>query len=192
MAEEHWLGLGWLRAVQTGVNVDFRGRMLAYVLTNCQADADDLRPGVPGPDRRDRERGRPAGAGHRARRRTRRSACATFRSPSSRLELWEAAQPATDLEVPQRHEIACISYTSGTTGPSKGVLVPWGRLWPNDCWIDMSADDVYYCPFPVFHLSGMLPLAWLGFPGGQVVLRDSFKTQFFWDDIRPSAARSPP
>ena len=48
----------------------------------------------------------------------------------------------------------------------------------------MSGDDVYYCPFPVFHLSGMLPLAWLGFPGGQVVLRDSFKTQFFWDDIR--------
>jgi crotonobetaine/carnitine-CoA ligase len=48
----------------------------------------------------------------------------------------------------------------------------------------MSGDDVYYCPFPVFHLSGMLPLAWLGFPGGQVVLRDSFKTQCFWDDIR--------
>jgi crotonobetaine/carnitine-CoA ligase len=99
-------------------------------------------------------------------------------------ELWEAAVPAADLEVPRRHELACISYTSGTTGPSKGVLVPWGRLWPNESWIDMSGDDVYYCPFPVFHLSGMLPLAWLGFPGGQVVLRDSFKTQVYWDDIR--------
>ncbi len=37
--EEHWLGLAWLRAVQTGVNTDFRGRMLDYVLTNCQATA---------------------------------------------------------------------------------------------------------------------------------------------------------
>src|SRR3546814_11452979 len=26
---------------------------------------------------------------------------------------------------PQDHEIACISYTSGTTGPLKGVLLPW-------------------------------------------------------------------
>src|SRR5437588_4949287 len=29
--EEHWLGLGWLRAVQTGVNTDFRGSSLEYV-----------------------------------------------------------------------------------------------------------------------------------------------------------------
>src|SRR5581483_4916080 len=36
-AEEHWHGLGWLRAVQTGVNVGFQGRMLEYVLNNCQA-----------------------------------------------------------------------------------------------------------------------------------------------------------
>ena len=86
--------------------------------------------------------------------------------------------------MPERHDIACISYTSGTTGASKGVLVPWGRLWPNEAWIDLTGDDVYYCSFPVFHMSGMLPLAWVGFPGGQVVLRESFKTQHFWEDVR--------
>jgi crotonobetaine/carnitine-CoA ligase len=99
-------------------------------------------------------------------------------------DLWESAKPATDLSAPQRHELACISYTSGTTGPSKGVLVPWGRLWPEHMWIDLTDDDVYYCPFPVAHIAGMLPLAWLGFPGGRVVLRESFKTQCFWDDVR--------
>ena len=26
------------------------------------------------------------------------------------------------------HEIACITYTSGTTGPSKAVKLPWGQL----------------------------------------------------------------
>jgi carnitine-CoA ligase len=184
LAEEHWFGLGWLRAVQTGVNIDFRGRMLEYVLTNCRATRmicarefldrmAEIAANVP-----------------------RLELVIVADVDASELptdfpvrlvtagELWRDAAPATDLEVPRRHEIACISYTSGTTGPSKGVLVPWGRLWPNESWIDMSGDDVYYCPFPVFHLSGMLPLAWLGFPGGQVVLRDSFKTQFFWDDIR--------
>ena len=51
-------------------------------------------------------------------------------------------------------------------------------------WLDMTADDVHYCPFPVFHMSGMLPLAWLGFPGGQVVLRDGVQDPAFWDDVR--------
>jgi acyl-CoA synthetase (AMP-forming)/AMP-acid ligase II len=99
-------------------------------------------------------------------------------------QLYAAAEPVDDGDPPRRHEIACISYTSGTTGPSKGVLVPWGRFWPNEMWLYMAPDDVYYCPFPVFHMSGMLPLAWLGFPGGQVVLRHSFKTSAFWGDVR--------
>jgi len=181
-AQEHWHGLGWLRARYTGVNTDFRSDSLVYVLENSRARhvvcagafldrladvadhlgriervivSDDVDP--------------PAG----------------YPLPVvAARELWDAARPATDLPVPQRHEIACISYTSGTTGASKGVLVPWGRLWPNHGWVGLTGDDVYYCPFPVFHMSGMLPLAWLGFPGGQVVLRDSFKTQAFWDDVR--------
>ena len=102
----------------------------------------------------------------------------------SAAELWEEAKPALDLSLPQRHEIACICYTSGTTGASKGVLMPWGRLWPDPLFIDMTGEDIFYCPFPVFHVSALSPLAWFGFPGGQVVLRESFKTQFFWDDVR--------
>ena len=48
----------------------------------------------------------------------------------------------------------------------------------------MAGDDIGYCPFPVFHMSGLLPLAWFGFPGGQVVLRAGFRTQDFWEDVR--------
>jgi crotonobetaine/carnitine-CoA ligase len=183
-AAEQWLGLAWLRAVQTGVNTDFRGQSLTYVIVNsrarrmiCAAEflgrlsaiAADV-PGlelviVPdaGPDELPPD----------------------FPVPLlASAQLYAAAEPVDDSDPPQRHEIACISYTSGTTGASKGVLVPWGRFWPNEMWLDMAPDDVYYCPFPVFHMSGMLPLAWLGFPGGQVVLRDSFKTAAFWDDVR--------
>jgi crotonobetaine/carnitine-CoA ligase len=183
-AAEQWLGLAWLRAVQAGVNTDFRGQSLAYVITNSRArrmicapefldrlaaiapDLPDLELVIV-PDTRPDEL--PDG----------------FPIPLVAAEqLRDAAEPVDDGSPPQRHETACISYTSGTTGASKGVLVPWGRFWPNEMWLDMAADDVYYCPFPVFHMSGMLPLAWLGFPGGQVVLRDSFKTGAFWDDVR--------
>jgi crotonobetaine/carnitine-CoA ligase len=183
-AEEHWLGLGWLRAVQTGVNTDFRGRSLEYILSNCRAkrmicarqfldriaavEAQlDLLELVIVPD---------AEPGDLP---------ASFPVPLvTASELWDAATPATDLSVPERHEIACISYTSGTTGASKGVLVPWGRLWPNVTWMDLTSDDVWYGPYPVFHLSGMLPIAHLAFPGAQVVLRESFKTAEYWKDVR--------
>jgi carnitine-CoA ligase len=183
-AEEHWLGLGWLRAVHTGVNTDFQGKSLEYVITNCRAERmicaaeflDRLADVAPRlgqlrlvivPD---------AGAGDLP---------ARYPFPlAAASELWDGAEPATDLPVPERHELACISYTSGTTGPSKGVLVPWGRLWPNVTWMDLTSDDVWYCPYPVFHLSGMLPVAHLAFPGAQVVLRESFKTTEYWKDIR--------
>lgn len=183
-AEEQWLGLAWLRAVQTGVNTDFRGPSLTYIVTNCLAKRmicareflgriAEIAPTVPDLELvivPDAQPGELPG---------------DFPIPLvTAAELWDAADPIEDGRAPERHEIACISYTSGTTGASKGVLVPWGRFWPNDMWIDMSGDDIYYCPFPVFHMSGMLPLAWLGFPGGQVVLRDSFKTGPFWDDVR--------
>jgi crotonobetaine/carnitine-CoA ligase len=183
-AQEHWLGLGWLRAVHTGVNTDFRGDSLTYVLTNSRARRmicareylERVAEIAPRLDRLELVIVPDAGADDLP---------ADFPLPLVAAEtLWDAASPATDLTVPERHDIACISYTSGTTGASKGVLVPWGRLWPNEAWIDLTGDDVYYCSFPVFHMSGMLPLAWIGFPGGQVVLRESFKTQHFWEDVR--------
>lgn len=184
-AQEHWLGLGWLRAVRTGINTDFRGPSLVYVLTNCRARRvicareflDRIAEVAPDLDGLELVIVPDAGP---------RDLPADFPLPLvAAADLWDAAEPASGLPVPRRHEIACITYTSGTTGPSKGVLVPWGRLWPNETWADLTGDDVYYCPFPVFHLSGMLPLAWLGFPGGRVVLRrDGFKTPRFWRDVR--------
>ena len=181
---EHWVGLGWLRAVHTGVNTDFRGSSLAYVLNNCRAR--HMICGLPFLERVAEVASQleylelvvvpdaavvevPEGF--------------PFRLVTA-AEVWEGAEAARDLAVPMRHEIACITYTSGTTGASKGILVPWGRLWPVEAWMDLTGDDAYYDPFPTFHLSGLIPLAWLGFPGGRVVLRDGFKTRLFWEEVR--------
>ena len=33
-----WMGLAWLRAIEVPLNTMFRGRMLAYIVDNCDAD----------------------------------------------------------------------------------------------------------------------------------------------------------
>ncbi|PRF45846.1 ATP-dependent acyl-CoA ligase [Burkholderia multivorans] len=53
---------------------------------------------------------------------------------------------------------ATIMFTSGTTGPSKGVLLPHGALHINAEQIvtlyGLTQDDIFMSPFPLFHGSG--------------------------------------
>src|SRR3546814_18254074 len=76
---------------------------------------------------------------------------------------------------PQAHDIACISYTSGTTGPSKAVLLPWGQLpsinlgtFPYE---DLGASDVLYCTTSHEHFGSKSIPYLAAIIGGSVVLR---------------------
>ena len=55
------------------------------------------------------------------------------------------------------HDIASIVYTSGTTGPAKGVMLPHGqvRLFSR-LGVEgarMTSDDAFYCFIPLFHVA---------------------------------------
>ncbi len=79
---------------------------------------------------------------------------------------------------------ATILYTSGTTGPSKGVLMPHAQL---HFYADqtanihrMTADDVYLTPFPLFHASGRVHGVYPALlTGGSCVLYDRFSATAF-------------
>ena len=65
-----------------------------------------------------------------------------------------ASPPA--LETPVRHdEIQFIMYTSGTTGPSKGVISPHAQAHAVGRHLTQQfgyrADDVLYTCLPLFH-----------------------------------------
>ena len=182
-----WLGLGWLRAIEVPVNTAYQGRMLRYVIENSRAEvlviaerylprlaevADGLSlravvvpdaDGAPAPFRALGRDGFFAGA-----------------------DRAEAPAEAT-LEGPDHWDIATILYTSGTTGPSKGVLVPWAQIYATTTGsmvvADLGPEDAYYCPFPLFHISGKGPLSVMARVGGRVVLRERFDTGSFWSDI---------
>ena len=94
----------------------------------------------------------------------------------------------SDFDGPGPADIATVMYTSGTTGPSKGVLMPWAQLHATASASiftgDFGPDDAYYLPFPLFHISGKGPIYTFALVGGRVVMRPSFNTGAFWDDIR--------
>jgi carnitine-CoA ligase len=178
-----WLGMSLRRARDTGVNPAYVGRMLAYVLDNCGArvlvTTQDQLPAV------DAIIGEVPNLRH---------VVVIGDTPVDRLgsasvvsasTLLDAADPQDGEGPAASHEIACIVYTSGTTGPAKGVLMPWGLLGASDpVWRDLTGDDVFYSSFSPHHATGRVPLVWMAPRGGTVVLRAAFRTDDFWDDVR--------
>lgn len=74
------------------------------------------------------------------------------------FEALDAMAADAPLHEPAAHEIGCIMYTSGTTGPAKGVLMPHAHLAlfsvPSP-GLQLRADDVYYVCMPLFHANAL-------------------------------------
>ncbi len=75
---------------------------------------------------------------------------------------WGEHQAATPYSgpLPKGYETACIMYTSGTSGPSKGVLMPHTHctlygIGSIKC-LQLGPDDSYYICLPLFHANGLL------------------------------------
>ena len=81
---------------------------------------------------------------------------------------------------------AAIMYTSGTTGPSKGVIVTHGHAFEYARGVidmlDIRASDVYYAPLPLFHIAGQWAVVYAAaIAGASAVLPDTFSPARFWD-----------
>jgi crotonobetaine/carnitine-CoA ligase len=85
-------------------------------------------------------------------------------------------------------DLQAIMYTSGTTGRSKGAMVPHAHALA--CAHD-SLDfldrwgKTTYCPLPLFHAAGL----WDGvfaalLSGSPIAIVDKFSASRFWDDVR--------
>lgn len=87
----------------------------------------------------------------------------------------------------------CVIFTSGTTGPSKGVLLPHQQIasaaWDAAHDLDMDAASVFYTFNPLFHLNGLIygPLAAL-YAGARAVVRGAFPRGRTLDDMRAAGA----
>ncbi len=182
-----WLGLSLVRAIDTGVNTDYRGRMLTYIIRNSGAkvlvvaqkyvsrltelevplggveyvivpDASETFPNIPR---------------------------VSFLSAK---EFVDGSPAAHDVQLPQPWDIANIIYTSGTTGPSKGVQIPWGQWYAfAEGAFDTASvneDDVFYAPLAPFHGGGRMPALLTAAINARLVVRSQFSGTAFWSDVR--------
>jgi crotonobetaine/carnitine-CoA ligase len=176
-----WFGLSTLGAVHTPLNVAFRGKMLEHVIRNSGATTmiahkdlvsrlDGLKLGqlktivVCG--------GKPS-----------------LRAGDLRLMSESALapqQPATDVPELQPWDLAAVLYTSGTTGLSKGVKIPYAQLATAGQAAHgyLKRDDRIYIFTPLFHTVGISAVFAALKSGACVHLAESFRAPTFWEDVK--------
>ncbi len=100
-------------------------------------------------------------------------------------DFFAEARP-TPRDGPDVWDLAALIFTSGTTGPSKAVMVPWGQFQSirHIDWDQAPGPHVQYSPFAPYHVTGKGPVFGAATDGGRVVLRDGFSTDEFWTDVR--------
>lgn len=189
---ESWFGVAKLGALYVPINTEYKGDVLRYQLDNA-----DVTHVVIDPEFLDRLDAvieelpkvahviltGPAEVPERTSRRVSVHSIADFRLAS-------AADPGVTIGFDHPH---AISFTSGTTGPSKGVLcvnshvVTFALDWTR--YLAFQPHEAIYTPLPLFHAIG----AWLGvvpalLSGARISISPRFSATNYWDEVRAAKA----
>lgn len=98
-----------------------------------------------------------------------------------------------DAPFPAASDLACIMYTSGTTGAPKGVLMPHAHCFLFGLGVvenlGVDADDHYYVTLPLSHANGLLmQLGGTLIAGARATIRDRFSASSWLEDVRRAGA----
>ncbi|WP_428671583.1 AMP-binding protein [Reyranella sp.] len=173
-----WFGLNYLGAVYVPVNLAYRGGVLAHVVANSDARLIVAHAHLVG---------RFADID--------RAALTTAvvlngvapAIPGLAMYARDVLEPADGELPPLVREIApwdmqSIVYTSGTTGPSKGVMSSYLQLYTmgGESFPSLGADDRFMVNLPLFHVGGTAGVYAMLAVGGSIAIVEAFDTASFW------------
>ena len=123
------------------------------------------------------------------------AAVATLRRAGWEADSWdalEAAEPVEPVAVAP-HDLASIFFTSGTTGPSKGVMMPQAQMYffADECvsLTRLTDADTYMVTTPLFHGNAQFLAAYPALvAGARFVLHSHFSASRWIDQIRAAEA----
>ncbi|HSK14915.1 MAG TPA: ATP-dependent acyl-CoA ligase, partial [Gaiellaceae bacterium] len=176
-----WLGCAWRGAVFVPVNTASRGAQLEHILGNAGPRAAAVEGNLV-------ER-----LGE------------LDRLPDELERVWSIGAPETPARLPVPVEelpggaealeppplspadTLAILYTSGTTGPSKGVVCPHGQFtwWGENVgqWLGLTSEDVLYTCLPLFHTNALNAFVQALVHGAEYVAGPRFSASRFWERL---------
>ncbi len=179
-----FLAINYLGAVFVPLNTAFKGKVLEHVLNVSDASVmvahGQLLERLDGID--------PAGV--------RKLVSVGDSSAPGNFELCDyeslagggAEPPELDSPI-EPWDTQSIIFTSGTTGPSKGVLSSYLHIFTNagpETWHFVNGEDRFLINMPIFHIGGMGVIFVMLARGGSIAVMDGFDTEKFWPFVRES------
>src|SRR5207237_10512512 len=104
-------------------------------------------------------------------------------------DLGRAPDLRPPLDAVRYDDLHLLMYTSGTTGPSKGVMSPHsqghGVGWALAKYYGYTPDDVIYTCLPLFHGNALWYSAYAAlWADAPLAVAPRFSATTFWNDIR--------
>lgn len=183
-----WFGIAWLRSYEVPLNTGYRGSILVHVLNNSGTEIAMV-------SSRFLDRIAEIASELTTLRQIVITDCeGPFADIGiaviSATEFLAGQVRVDDLTAPSRSDVAAIVYTSGTTGPSKGVVVPWASIASNAYCVGAETGSSFrlYSTWASYHISGKFAVCEAIARGGQAFLRNRWRSEQFWPDVRSSGA----
>jgi carnitine-CoA ligase len=180
-----WFGINLAGACYAPLNIAYRGRVLAHAIEQSGARCMIVHAGL-----LDRLQEVPSTQLETLVVVGERPADFAWTGRIFGIEALDAADDGAPDALVERWDPQMMIFTSGTTGPSKGVVCPYLQIHTaaRVQYGYMNESDRILIDLPMFHIGGVGSITGALAAGCSAVLCESFNTERFWQRVRTFGA----